>query len=64
MKVFVKYSPIWPYLPVAVADSYRELAEMIGVTEHSVRCSFWKKYKTFAIIEIEEDEQDEEVQVL
>ena len=56
MKVYVKYSPIWPYLPVAVADSYKELSQMIGVTEHSIRCSFWKGYKTFAIVEIEEDE--------
>ena len=52
----MKYSPVKPYLPVAVADSYRELAQMIGITEHSVRC-FWKKYKTFAIVEIEEDEE-------
>lgn len=57
MKVYVKYSPIWPYLPVAVADSFKELSQMIGVTEHSIRCSFWKGYKTFAIVEIEEDEE-------
>lgn len=57
MKVYVKYSPVKLYLPVAVADSYRELAQMIVITEHSVRCCFWKKYKTFAIVEIEEDEE-------
>lgn len=46
-KVYVKYSAKYPYLPVAVADSKAELAEMLGVSRNNVDTSFSHKIKTF-----------------
>lgn len=42
--VWVAYSKEPPWLPVAVADSSRELGELLGVSQSVVK-STWSKYR-------------------
>ena len=58
MKVYVKYDKKPPHLPVAVADSKKELAKMLGVSFHSVLSSYYHKRSTFAEIEIEDTDEE------
>lgn len=62
MTLYVKYSASYPGLPIAVADSAEELAQMTGMTNGSIYSSISKKRRTVAKIEIEEaaDEKEEE----
>ena len=55
MTLYVKYSARFPGLPIAVADSAEELAEMTGMTKGSIYSSISKKRKTVAKVEIEEE---------
>lgn len=54
MKVFVKYSKKFPYLPEAVADSKEELAKILGKRLNLVESSISKGYKTYKEVEIED----------
>lgn len=56
MKVFVKYSKKFPYLPEAVADSKEELARILGKRLNLVESSISKGYKTYKEVEINEIE--------
>lgn len=62
MTLYVKYSASFPGLPIAVADSAEELAQMTGMTKGSIYSSISKKRRTVAKIDIEEaaDEKEEE----
>lgn len=62
MTLYVKYSARFPGLPIVVADSAEELAQMTGMTKGSIYSSISKKRRTVAKIEIEEaaDEKEEE----
>ena len=53
-KVYVKYDSKPPYLPVAVADSKRELAEILGVSRNVVYSSFSHKRSTYVEVTIYE----------
>lgn len=55
-KVYVKYDSHYPNLPVAVADSKRELASMLGISKQSVFSAFSHNRGTFAEVEIELDD--------
>ncbi len=55
MKLYVKYSKDWPYLPEAVADSKTELAKILGKTVNCVVTSYSKGRKTYVEVEVEED---------
>lgn len=52
MKVFIKYSNKFPYLPEAIADSKEELARILGKRLNLVESSISKGYKTYKEIEI------------
>ena len=54
MKVFIKYSNKFPYLPEAVADSKEELARILGKRLNLVESSISKGYKTYKEVEIED----------
>lgn len=43
--VWVAYSSSWPYLPIAVADSARELARLCETGTNNIE-SLWSKYRT------------------
>lgn len=56
MKLYVKYSAKYPYLPEAVADSKSELARMIGTTLNVVISSFYHGRSTYVEVEVEDGE--------
>lgn len=57
--MYVKYDDKPPYLPIAVADSIPELAEMLGVSRNVVYSSFSHKLPTYKEIKVYEGEGDE-----
>lgn len=57
MTIYVKYSSKPPGLPIAVADSIDELAEITGMTKGSIYTYISKKKPTVAKIEIEDEEK-------
>lgn len=61
MKLYVKYSRIYPYLPEAVADSKADLARKLGTTVNVVTSSFRHGRSTYA--EVEVDDMDNELKV-
>lgn len=54
MPLFIKYSNKYPYLPEAVADSKKELAEILGTTRNTVEASYSHKRSTYAIVDDED----------
>ena len=57
--MYVKYDDKPPYLPIAVADSIPELAEILGVSRNVVYSSFSHKLPTYKEIKVYEGEGDE-----
>lgn len=58
--VYVRYSRKHPYLPIAIADTAKELARMLGVTENTVYSSITKKHGTYAKVYISDDDGSEQ----
>lgn len=58
MNLWVKTTLDKYELPVAVADSAKELAEMVGSTQNSVLSSVSKGRRGWYKIDVEEDEDD------
>lgn len=56
MQLYIKYSRKPPGLPIAVADSADELAQMTGMTKESIYSSISHKRKTIVKVTVEEDE--------
>jgi hypothetical protein len=54
-KVFVKYDKESPHLPVAVADTKKELAEILGITAKSIYCLYCRKNPLYGTVEVEPD---------
>ena len=54
MKVYVKYDRRKPHLPVAIADSKEELADMIGTSLNTVASGLSHGIGTYAAVEIDE----------
>lgn len=54
MTLYVKYDSNPPYLPVAVADSKRELAEILNIRPNVVYSAFSHGQSTYCEIEIED----------
>lgn len=54
-KVFVKYDKESPHLPVAIADSKKELAEKLGITAKSIYCLYSRKNPLYGTVEVEPD---------
>jgi len=52
MKIYVKYDARKPNLPVAIADSKKELAQKLGVSFHSVLSAYYHKRSTFAEVDL------------
>lgn len=53
--IYIKYSSKYPYLPEAIADSVKELAEKTGHTPGSVSSCVSKGYPMWAKVEVEEN---------
>jgi hypothetical protein len=52
MEVYVRYSSKKPHLPIAVADSMKELAQMLGIKYESVQKSYTMRRKWWEVVEI------------
>lgn len=50
--IYVKYDDKPPFLPIAVADSISELAEILGVSRNVVSSSFSHKRSTYKKVSI------------
>lgn len=57
MTLYVKTTADRYQLPLAVAESKAELAQMLGVSKESVRSGFSHKHKTYYMVEVEDDDQ-------
>ena len=55
MKLYTKTTNDIYELPLAVADSKRELAEMLGMSIGGVKSSFSKKKRNYHEIEVEDE---------
>ena len=58
MKVYTKTTADIYELPLAVADSKRELAQMLGMSVGGVKSLYSHKSKRYHEIEIEEGEEE------
>ena len=58
MKLYIKTTMDDLELPVAVAGSAKELAEMTGTTAASVLSSISHKYKGWDRVEVEDEDED------
>lgn len=59
MTVYIRYDKEPPYLPIAIADSKEELAEILGMTVNCVRSSFSHGLRCFAAVDVGELEDQE-----
>ena len=55
IKVYIKYSNRYPYLPEAIAYSKRELAKQLGKSIGTVASAFSRKQSNYAIVEVEDE---------
>lgn len=55
IKLYIKYSNRYPYLPEAIAYSKRELAKKLGKSIGTVASAFSRKQSNYAIVEVEDD---------
>lgn len=58
MKLYIKTTMDDLELPVAVAESAKELAEMTGTTAASVLSSISHKHKGWDRVEVEDEDED------
>lgn len=58
-KLYVRYDTNYPFLPVAIATSVKELAEMLGKSYNVVSSGISKKQSTYAVIDMDEEEEAE-----
>ena len=56
VKLYVKYSKDYPYLPEAVAESKMELAKDLGISHNTVYSSFSRGMDTYQVVEYEDEE--------
>ena len=57
MTLYVKTTADKYRLPLAVAESKEELAQMLGLTKESVRSGFSHKHGTYYSVEVDEDDK-------
>lgn len=57
MKLYLKVTRDKYELPVAVAESPKELAIMLGTTKNNVLSSISKKRRTWVMVEVEDGEE-------
>lgn len=55
IKLYIKYSNRYPYLPEAIAYSKRELAKQLGKSIGTVASAFSRKQSNYAVVEVEDE---------
>ena len=56
MKLVVKYSSKPPYLPLAVGDSFHDLARILGISASAISHAVHRDSELYKVVEIEEQE--------
>lgn len=55
LKLYLRVTNDQYELPVAVAESPKELAQLLGITANNVKSSISHKVKTYCVVEVEDD---------
>lgn len=55
--IFIKYSSQYPYLPVAVADSVKELSEQTGVNPISIYTCLKRENSSYRAVTYDDNEE-------
>lgn len=53
MKLVVKYSKEFPYLPVGVGDNFHDLAKLLGITPSAVSRGVHKNSELYKVVNVE-----------
>lgn len=61
MTLYMKVTNDEYELPVAVADTGRELADMVGTTRGVIFSAISKGYKTYQKVEVEDDDSSDNI---
>lgn len=61
MTLYMKVTNDKYELPVAVADTGRELAEMVGTTKNTIFSSISKGYRQYQRVEVEDDDSSDNI---
>ncbi len=64
MRLVVKYSSRYPYLPEAVGDNFHDLGRILGISASAVSHAVHRGSKIYKVIEIEPEvwPEDKEAQ--
>ena len=57
MKLVVKYSSKPPYLPLAVGDSFHDLARILGISASAISHAVHRNSEIYKVVEVEEIEE-------
>lgn len=55
MRLVVKYSSKPPHLPLAVGDSFHDLARILGISASAVSHAVHRDSEIYKVVEVEED---------
>lgn len=55
MKLVVRYSSTPPYLPMAVGDSFHDLAKVLGISASAISHAVHRNSELYKVVEVEED---------
>ena len=53
MKLVVKYSAEYPYLPQAVGDNFHDLGRLLGITASAISHAIHRKSELYKVVEVE-----------
>lgn len=56
MKLVVKYSSKPPHLPLAVGDSFHDLARILGISASAISHAVHRNSELYKVVEIEDPE--------
>ena len=55
MNLVVKYAEEYPNLPVAVGDSFHDLARILGISASAISHAVHRNSELYKVVEVEED---------
>ena len=55
MRLVVKYSSKPPYLPLAIGDSFHDLARILGISASAISHAVHRNSELYKIVEVEEN---------
>ena len=61
--VIVRYSATQPQLPIAIADSYQEMADILGINVHKLYEWISRGYETIKKVSFYEDDEFDDIRL-